>query len=84
MSFEKQITFPDKYFSIFFLSQMKASVFFKTHAFGEHSWVFPSFSLGMFGHVTLLDQLCKSEKKCKFIMISSSSHKASNNVIGTK
>jgi len=50
----------------YFQSQMEVIVFiilhtfFATHAvlkIGEYSWTFPSFNLGIFGHMTLLDQL---------------------------
>ena len=59
----------DKYPSIFSL-QMEATVFiilqifFATRAvlkIGEYSRIFPSFSWGIFGHVTCLDQSGASE-----------------------
>ena len=40
-------------------------IFFETRAalkIGEYSRIFPSFSWGIFGHVTRLDQSCASEK----------------------
>ena len=39
-------------------------IFFATSAvlkIGEHARIFPSFSWGIFGHVTCLDQACTSE-----------------------
>ena len=68
-SYEEQITSKDKYPSIF-LPQMKASVFtileifFATRAvlkIGEYYRIFPSFSWGMLGHETCLDQSRASE-----------------------
>ena len=59
----------DKYPNIF-SPQMKAivfiilQIFFATHEvlkIGEYSWIFPSFSWGIFGHVTCLDQSRASE-----------------------
>ena len=59
----------DKYPSIF-SPQMETivfiilQIFFATHAvskIGEYSRIFPSFSWGIFGHVTCLDQLRMSE-----------------------
>ena len=60
----------DKYPSIF-SPQMGAivfiilQIFFATHAvlkIGEYSRIFPSFSWGIFGHMTRLDQSHASEK----------------------
>ena len=60
----------DKYPSIF-LPQMEAIVLIILQIFhatcavlksGEYSRIFPSFSLGIFSHVTRLDQLRASEK----------------------
>ena len=59
----------DKYPNIF-SPQMKSivfiilQIFFATHEvlkIGEYSWIFPSFSWGIFGHVTCLDQSRASE-----------------------
>ena len=59
----------DKYPNIF-SPQMKAivfiilQIFFATHEvlkIGEYSWIFHSFSWGIFGHVTCLDQSRASE-----------------------
>jgi len=39
-------------------------IFFATRAvlkIGEYSWIFPSFSWGIFGHVMCLDLSCASE-----------------------
>ena len=39
-------------------------IFFATRTvlkIGEYSWIFPSFSLGIFGHVMCLDQSCMSK-----------------------
>ena len=64
VSYEKQILSKDKYLSIF-SPQMEATVFiilqifFATRAFlkiGEYPRIFPSFSWGIFAHVTRLDQ----------------------------
>ena len=61
--------FKDKYPSIF-SRQMKAivfiilQIFFATRAvlkIGEYLRIFLSFSWGIFGHVTRLDQSCASE-----------------------
>jgi len=61
--------FKDKYPSIFSL-KMEAfvfiilEIFFITRAglkFGEYSWIFPSFSWEIFGHVTRLNQSRASE-----------------------
>ena len=69
MSLEEQITAKDKCTSIF-LPQMKAIVFTILKIFfamsavlkiGEYSWIFPSFSWGIFSHVTCLDQSDASE-----------------------
>ena len=66
-SYEEQIMLKDKYPSII-SPQMEAivlQIFFATHAvlkIGEYSRIFPSFSWGIFGHVTHLDQSRASEK----------------------
>ena len=70
VSYEEQIMSKDKYSSMF-SSQMEAivfiilQIFFATLAIlkiGEYSRIFPSFSWGIFGHVTCLDQSLASEK----------------------
>ena len=70
VSYEEQIMSKDKYPSIFSL-QMEAivfiilQIFFPTRAIfkiGEYSRIFPSFSWGIFGHVTCLDQSRASGK----------------------
>ena len=70
VSYEEQIMSKDKYPSIF-SPQMGAivfiilQIFFATPAVlktGEYSRIFPSFSLGIFGQVTRLDQSRASEK----------------------
>ena len=70
VSYEEQIMSKDKYPSMF-SPQMEATVFvivqnfFATRAIfkiGEYSWIFSSFSWGIFGHVTRLDQSRASEK----------------------
>ena len=69
MSFEEQMMSKDKYPSIF-SPQMEAIVFVILQIFfatrevlkiGEYSRIFPSFSWGIFGHVTRLDQSRASE-----------------------
>ena len=69
VSFEEQTMFKDKYPSIF-SPKMEAivfivlQIFFATRAvskIGEYSRIFPSFSCGIFGHVTCLDQSRASE-----------------------
>jgi len=69
VSFEEQIMSKDKYPSIF-SRQMEAIVFIILQIFsatravlkiGEYSRISPSFSLGIFGHVTCLDQWRTSE-----------------------
>ena len=69
MSYEEQIMSKDKYPNIF-SPQMEAivfiilQIFFATRAVlktGEYSRIFPSFSWGIFGHVTGLDQSRASE-----------------------
>ena len=76
VSYEEQIMSKDKYPSIF-SPQMETivfiilQIFFATRAIfkiGEYSRIFPSFSWGIFGHVTRLDQLCASEKIWWIIM----------------
>ena len=70
MNFEEQIMSKDKYPSIF-LPQMEAIVFIILQIFyatcavlkiGGYSRISPSFSWGIFGHVTCLDQSYGSEK----------------------
>ena len=69
VSFEKQIMSQDNYQSIF-SPQMEAIVFIILQILlatrsdlkiGECSRIFLSFSCGVFGHVTCLDQSCASE-----------------------
>ena len=69
MSYEEQIMSKDKYLSIF-SPQMEAIVFIILQIFyatravlkiGEYPWIFPSFSWGIFAHMTHLDQLRASE-----------------------
>ena len=69
MSYEEQIMSKDKYPSIF-SPQMEAIVFIILQIFyatcavlkiGEYPRIFPSFSWGIFAHVTRLDQLRASE-----------------------
>ena len=69
MSYEEQIMSKDKYPSIF-SPKMEAivfiivQIFFATRAvlkIGEYSRIFPSFSWGIFAHVTRLDQSRASE-----------------------
>jgi len=69
VSFEEQMMSKDKYPSIF-SPQMEAIVFIILQIFfatrevlkiGEYSRIFPSFSWGIFGHVTRLDQSRASE-----------------------
>ena len=68
--YEEQIMSKDKYPSIF-LPQMEVIVFIILQIFfqrravlkiGEYSQIFPSFSQGIFGHLTCLDQSRASEK----------------------
>ena len=70
MSYEEQIISKDKYPSIF-SSQMATIVFIILQIFfatrevlkiGEYSRIFPSFSCGIFGHVTRLGQSRESKK----------------------
>ena len=70
VSYEEQIMSKDKYPSIF-SPQMEAivfiilQIFFATHAIfkiGEYSWIFPSFSWGIFGPVARLGQSRASKK----------------------
>ena len=69
MSYEEQIMSKDKYPSIF-SPQMEAIVFIILQIFyakravlkiGEYPGIFPSFSWGIFAHVTRLDQSRASE-----------------------
>ena len=69
VSFEKKIMSKDKYPNIF-SPQMETivliilQIFFATRTvlkIGEYSRIFPSFSWGIFGHVTCLDQSRASE-----------------------
>ena len=70
MSYEEQIMSKDKYPNIF-SPQMEATVFISLQIFfttcavlkiGGYSRISPSFSWGIFGHVTCLDQSQASEK----------------------
>ena len=70
MSYKEQMMSKDKYPGIF-LPQMEAiifiilEIFFATRAvlkIGEYSRIFPSFSWGIFGHMTCLGQSHASEK----------------------
>ena len=64
MSFEEQIMSKDKYPSIF-SPQMETIDFYATHTvlkIGVYSRISPSFSWGIFGHVTCLDQLHAREQ----------------------
>ena len=76
MSYEEQIMSKDKYPSIF-SPQIGAivfiilQIFFATRAIfkvGEYSRIFPSFSWGIFGHVTRLGQ-SRVSKKISWIII---------------
>ena len=76
VSYEEQIMSKDKYPSIF-SPQREAivfiilQIFFATRAIfkiGEYSRIFPSFSWGIFGHVTRLDESRASEKIWWIIM----------------
>ena len=69
MSFEEQIMSKDKYPSVF-SRQMETMVFIIHQIFfatrvvlkiGEYERIFPSFSQGIFGHVTRSDQSRASE-----------------------
>ena len=69
VSYEEQLMSKDKYPSIF-SPQMQAivfishQIFYATRAFlkiGKYPRIFPSFSWGIFAHVTRLDQSCVSE-----------------------
>ena len=71
VSYEEQIMSKDKYPRSIFSPQMATivfiilQIFFAMHAvlkIGEYSRIFPSFSWGIFGHVTCLDQSCMSKK----------------------
>ena len=68
--FSEQIMSADKYPSIF-SPQMATIVFVILQIFfakravlkiGKYSWIFPSFSWGIFGHMTRLDQSRASKK----------------------
>ena len=73
VSFEEQIMPKEKYLSIFSKSNRgylkycvnyPSNIFFPTHAvlkIGEYPQIFPSFSWGIFSHVTPFDQLHVSE-----------------------
>ena len=71
VSFEEQIVSRDKYLSIFFNIKWRRTIvsiilqiFFATRVvlkIGEYSRIFPSFSRGIFDHVTRLDQSRASE-----------------------
>ena len=60
MRFEEQIMSNDKYPSIF-SPQMETIVSIILLRIGDYSRIFPSFSWGIFGHVTCLDQSRASE-----------------------
>jgi len=69
VSFEEQILSKDKHLNIF-LRQMEAIVFIILQIFfaigaalkiGEYSWIFLSFSWGIFSYVAFLDQSRASE-----------------------
>ena len=70
VSYEEQIMSKDKYPNIFSPQMVTIvliilQIFFATRAvlkIGEYSWIFHSFSWGIFGHVTCLDQLHVSKK----------------------
>ena len=77
VSYQEKIMSKDKYPSIF-SPQMEAivfiflQIFFATRAIfkiGEYSRICPSFSCGIFGHVTRLDQSRVSEKIWWIIML---------------
>ena len=60
MSFEEEIMSKDKYPIAFIILQ----IFFATRAvlkIGECSRIFPSYSWGIFGHVTRLDQIVRAK-----------------------
>jgi len=69
VSFEEQIMSKDKYPSIFSKSNGGYCVYYPSNIFmtravlkiGEYSWIFPSFSWEIFGHVMHLDQSCMSK-----------------------
>ena len=86
MSFEEQIMSKDKYASTF-SCQMEAIVFIILQIFfatcrvlkiGEYPWIFPSFSWGIFGQVTLLDQSCEGkylmDYKYKYVLLNCQSN----------
>ena len=71
VSYEEEIISKDKKYPNIFSPQMEAiafiilQIFFATRAIfilREYSRIFPSFSWGIFGHVTRLDQSHASEK----------------------
>ena len=75
MSYEEQIMSKDKYLSIF-SPQMEAIVFIILQIFyatravlkiGEYPRIFPSFSWGIFAHVTRLD-LVPIARERKYLM----------------
>ena len=75
MSYKEQIMSKDKYPSIF-SPQMEAIVFIIHQIFyamravlkiGEYPRIFPSFSWGIFAHVTRFDQSRASENICWII-----------------
>ena len=70
VSFEEQIMSKDKYPSMIFSRPMESIVFIILQIFfatrtvlkiGEYSWILPSFSWGIFGHLMRLDQSRASE-----------------------
>ena len=69
VSFKEQIMSKDKYPNIF-SPQMETIVFIILQIFfamctvlkiGEYSRIFPSFSWGIFGHMTCLDKSCQQK-----------------------
>ena len=70
VSYEEQVMSKDKYRSIFSPQMVTIvfnilQIFFATRAvlkIGKYSRIFPSFSWGIFGHVTCLDQSRVNEK----------------------
>ena len=77
MSYEGQIMSKDKYPSIFSPKMativfIVLQIFFATRAvlkIGEYSRIFPSFSWGIFGHMTCLDE-SRASKKILWIITS--------------
>ena len=96
VSYKERIMSKDKYPSIF-LPQMEAIVFIILQIFyatravlkiGEYPRIFPSFSWGIFTHMTRLDQSCASENIRWIIMAHSPSflanQKARNAIVGAE